>query len=622
MSDPLLHHYNRELDYLRGAGAEFAQEHQHVAGGMLFDENDPHVERMIMAFAYLSARVRRKIDDSFPELSSGLLDLLYPHYLAPVPSMSIVEFELSRGQSKLVEGYTVERGAAIDTEAVDGETCEFRTSFPVGLWPVEVAGVTYSRVPVDAPLAPPDAVSALRVELKSYSDKIPLSVLEMPQLRFFLNAPLNHAQALYELLFSATSDVVIAGDASAGDASDAGGGAVLRSLGSESIEPVGFDRDEAILPTPTRSHPAYRLLSEYFNFPQKFLFCDVALGGHDSSGVPAALSGLGQEASLYFYFTREFPELENVISDASVRLGCTPIVNLFSQTADPVTHDHVQAEHRVVPNHRRVRAIEIYSIDEVVGVNRDGTRHEYQPLYSNRHAGGVGERELYWTAARRGAQSREHRVDHGTEMFLSLVDPQLDPTEATGETVQVKTTCLNRDLPQKLQFGPGRPRLSLDRHKAVSSISCHVKPTATRRPSVGRDNAWRLVSHLSLNHLSLEGVDGSPDALREVLRLYQVNELVESRLRIDSLVDVRVEPDVAYVTDAVFSGVARGRKVIVTIDEERCSDNGMFLFASVLSSFLSMYCSVNSFTRTVVRSKQRNAWEHQWKPRAGERVLL
>ncbi|NQU23388.1 MAG: type VI secretion system baseplate subunit TssF [Candidatus Nealsonbacteria bacterium] len=614
MSDELLPFYNRELAFIRHLGNEFAEAHPQIAGRLRLGPDgseDPHVERMIEAFAYLNARTRYKLEDDFPEITDALLGVLYPHYQAPIPSMAVVQFVLDRGQGELTTGYSIPRHAPIETDPIDGEPCRFRTCYPTTIWPIELAAAGLSVRPFTAPNVPyaSQSVAALRLELRCFSKEMTFAQLDVNSLRFFLRGQSQHVHALYELVFNNVLGVALAN--SPGDHEP-----VL--LDRHRLKPVGFHRDEGMLPYPNRAFMGYRILTEYFAFPQKFLFFDL-------EGLsPQALQKIGNKLEIYIFFDRTEPDLEQNVSADTLRLGCAPIVNLYRQRADPIKLTHTQTEYRVVPDARRPLASEVYSVDSVVATSasKKPADVEYQPFYSFKHASDRTRQKTFWYATRRPAGGGSPQVDHGTEIYLSLVDLAFDPAAAADWTLNVETTCINRDLPHRLAIGEGQSHFRLAAGGPLSRIeSMTGRPTPTIRPALKHEARWQLISHLSLNHLSLVDYEEGADALREILRLYDFGNSVETRSMIDGILGVAGRRVVGRTGGAV-SGFARGLEVAIHFDEDRFSGGGVFLFASVLERFLGLYCSINSFSKLIATTNRREGKLCQWPPRAGETVLL
>jgi type VI secretion system protein ImpG len=613
MSDTLLPYYNRELAYLRRLGAEFAEAHPKIAGRLRLGPDsteDPHVARLIEAVAYLNARTRFKLEDDFPEITEAMLGVLYPHYLNPVPSMAILQFALDPEQAELTTGYLVPAGTQIETEPIQGEPCRFRTCYPVTVWPIELEAARLVRPPFTAPATPrsSQAAALLRLSLRTRAEAVPFAAMPLTSLRFYLNGLPQHVYALYELLFNHALDVAVAGGAESGPPA---------VLPADALRPVGFGPDEGLLPYPARSFPGYRLLTEYFAFPNKFLFVDLT--GLDE----ALLSRMGNRLDVCIYLSRASADLEQNLSADTFRLGCTPMVNLFRQRAEPIALTHAEPEYRVVPDARRPLAMEVYGVERVAATSPDGEAVEYLPFYSTRHAEGSADRPAFWHATRRPGGYKGGQVDFGTEIYLSLVDLGFQPSAPAGWTLDVETTCLNRDLPYRLPFGGGQPRLQRSEGGGpLAPLVCLTPPTRTLRPALKHGTGWRLVSHLVLNHLSLEG-DEAAAALREILKLYDFTDSADTRGRIDGVVGVSSRRVVGRVRDRrQAEAFTKGVEVTVRFDEDRFSGSGLFLFASVLERFLALYCSVNSFSKMIAATTRREGELRRWPPRAGTKTLL
>ena len=455
MADDLLPYYNRELSYIRRHAGRFADAHPKVAARLRLGRDgseDPHVERLLQGFAYLTARVRHKLDDEFPEITQALLGVLYPHYLAPIPSCAVVQLDLNEGQNELTAGRTVPRGQGVETDPIQGEPCRFRTAYPVTLFPIDVRLAALASAPFTAPPTPRSGstLAVLRVALAGRSPGARFADLGLKTLRFFLNGQPPHTQRLYELLFNHAVEVAVATKPD---------DKAAVALNPAAIRAVGFGRDEGLLPYPARSFVGYRLLTEFFTFPQKFLFFDIDI-------PPAALARCGNVLELYVYFNRQAADLEPNVTAETFRLGCTPVVNLYTQPAEPIRLTHQEFEYRVVPDHRRPLAHEIYSIDRVGATAPDGREAEYAPFFAVKH-GGKKAAGPYFHPTRRpagdtpSARSDTPGVDRGTEVYLSFVDADFNPAAPADWTVHVETTCTSRDLAGRLPFGGGQPRLQL-----------------------------------------------------------------------------------------------------------------------------------------------------------------
>jgi len=614
VTDPLLPHYNRELAYIRRVASEFAIANPGVAEHLRISQDrieDPHVSRLIEAFAYLNARTRQKIDDDFPEITEAFLGTLYPHYLAPFPSAAVMKFQLDASQAEQTDGYTIERGAGVLTEPIDGEPCRFRTCYPVKLWPMVVEKAEFLGPGASVPGI--DSVqgtkSVVRIVLRSFTDKTPFTLFRLDALRFYLKGHTPYMHQLYECMLNGALAMGVAG--SVDEKSPV-------ILSKDCIQPVGFERDEGLIDYSAQSFLGYRLLSEYFALPEKYLFVDI-LGL-----TPDRLRQVGDrpQLELYLFLDRESPELERNVNAETFQLGCCPIVNLFSKRASPINLTHQRSEYRIVPDDRLPSHFEIHSVDRVVAISPEGEERDYVPFYSVRHRQEPGEAPRFWYASRRPAVRGGTGSDHGTELFLTLVDLDFEPAGDADWTLSVETTCFNRDLPSQFDFGGGEPHLYLESGGPLEEPQCLTAPTPPRRPELGQGTRWRLISHLTLGHLSLaDGNDGA-EALREILRLYNPTDSAASASLIEGLQSVGSRRVVGRVAGGISAGFCRGIEVTLVFDESKYVGRGLFLFASVLERFLAMYSSINSFSQTIATTNKRAAPLKTWPPRAGEKQLL
>jgi type VI secretion system protein ImpG len=599
MDYDLLDYYERELTYIRSLGAEFAKEYPKIAGRLQLEPDkceDPFTERLIEAFAFISGRIHKKIDDGFPEITESLLSILYPHYVNPIPSMSIVKFDPIK-QNISPNGYRIEKKTILYSKPVGGTPCQFQTVYPVEIRPIEV---------VSAELREPsklvkNARQVLVLRIKTFNH-FSLNAIACDRIRFYLNGPHQQTFRIYEMLLNNVCQIDVESQNSAGLTE-------RFSLPSDAVLPVGFDAEESMLPYSKRSFPGYLLLFEYFCFPDKFLFLD--LSGFDRMKSMA----LGDTMDLLIYLNKPF-DANIVIQKDVFCLNATPVVNLFTRIAEPVNLNQRRTEYHVLADVRRQEAMEIYSVDKVVAVSPDdlSKEREFKPFYSIRHAAYDDEStSAYWLMERR---SSTRKGDSGTEVYLSFADLNFSRVEPDAEILTIHVTCSNRDLPAKLPFRDPAGDFDMEQAAPVSTITCLMKPTPCRRPSHVGAAQWRLISHLSLNYLSL--LEGGEDALKEMLRLYDFDHSPSTRQQINGIVSLQSE----YVTRRVGFSYCRGVRVTLELDPEKYVGAGLYLFASVLERFLGQYVSVNSFSQLAVKTAQSQEILKEWPPRSGNRILL
>ncbi len=629
MRDELLDYYERELIFLRRMGADFARRYPKVASRLQIDEEkieDPHVERMIEGFAFLAGRVKLKLDDELPEITESFLNVIYPHYLAPIPSMAISQFISGSPTTRQTTVQTVKRGASLYSRPIDGSPCRFRTSYDTQLVPLEITSAELESI------APPNAQGRLsecqiRIKLAGFGGAALVELKdtetdEAPKfLRFFINGDPQLAFPLYELIFNHTKSVTLEPQQSAIENSGMETITNIQlkqpdplNLPADCIRQVGFDDEHAMLPYTKRSFPGYRLLTEYFTFPYKFLFFDLL--GIDQ----AAARSFGSQFDVVINLEDVTPPRAPIEKDTFL-LGCSPVINLFSKTADPIYLSQQKYEYQVYPDVQNQKTTEIYSIDSVFTTDSaTNETREFFPFYSTRHSFDDKHDKVFWYANRRKSQRPE---DDGTEIFLTLVDINFDPKVPAEEVITVKCTCTNRDLPARLPFGSKEGDFEIEGTAMVSRIRCLTKPTETVRPPQRRGAQWRIISHLNLNYLSLiENEEGTPEGLQEIMQLYNFTDSSVIHKQILGITGIESKKVVRKIGRQIGAGFVRGIETILEFDEEQYVGSGLFVFASVLERFFGLYSSLNSFNQLVIKTKQREGEVKRWAPRTGDRMLL
>ncbi|MBS0964510.1 type VI secretion system baseplate subunit TssF [Acetobacter okinawensis] len=607
MADSLLPYFNQELTAIRQLAAEFARTHPKIAGRLRLSPDtvdDPHVARLLDGVAFLSARVHARLDDEFPELTDTLLDILYPHYLAPFPSCAIAEFVPRPETTTPIE---IAAGFELETEAVRGQSCRYRTAAPMTLWPVRIESAHLSSQPFAAPLNPraAGAVAVLRLVVTTLNADMPFSTLGMDRLRLFFRGEGPSALSLYELLAGHTLGVALA-------TSPQDGAPVC--LGPDAIQQVGYAAEEALVPWSGRGFAGFRLLSEYFAFPQKFMFLDLC-------GLGARTMVLdGSRLEIFLYLNHSSAELERTVDADMIALGCAPVVNLFHQRCEPMPLDHTTTDYRVLPDARRAKVTEVWEVTNVTELRQDGTSRPFQPFYrmADPHAPHTEDTPSYRIARREAGEGLG-----GTDSFVNIFDPAFDPTRPSDSVLSVQALCFNRDLPTELPFGGGHPLFrQLQPHGSIQDVQCIVPPTPTLRPERRSRGAWRLISHLSLGHFSITGEGEGAASLREVLRLYDLVDTAETRAAIEAIVGVHATPGVARVQGAKLGAFCRGLDVELELDGRAFHSGRLYLLTAVLARFMALHANINSFVRTTLRLRGKTEPEARFPPMAGARALL
>ncbi len=573
-------YYQRELSHLRDLAAEFAKAHPAVAPLLSGPSADPDVERILEGTAFLSGLVYEKLDDDFPEIVHGLIQLLFPHYLRPIPSSTLIRFTPKKN---LMETVRVKAGCAIDSVESEGTRCTFTTGYDVDLHPLAVTGGTFETLGADG------GRFTLGLELS----KVRLEAFATKSLRFHLGGDYAEATRRYWLLFTRLKEVrLVPGE----------GGAPL-SLKPSRIRPVGFTEEEALIPFPARSFPGYRVLQEYFTLPEKFLFFDL-------TGLEAwRTRGQGGRFSVEFLF-EQLPQDMPSMRAEHFQLFVTPALNLFPYHADPILLDHKKPEYPVRPSTQNPEHYQVFTVNAVTGFSQGSvTERRYLPFEMfNPQVEATPVYSLHHRLSPLGGKA---------ELHLSVAYPGSGDMPRQ-ETLSVDILCTNASLPETLRAGD--VRMPTETSPELADFTSIRPPTAPVQPPLGRNMLWRLLSHMYLNYLSV----ATPENLRSMLKLYIFPEtrdrmaVLANTRRADAITGLQVRATERFVRGKI----ARGQDISLTLDRQGFAGEGdMYLFGSVLDVFLGNYAAINAFTRLTAEDNLRKE-RFTWPERLGDRPLL
>jgi type VI secretion system protein ImpG len=625
MDPQFLQFYNRELQYIREMGGEFAQEFPKIAGRLgleSFECSDPYVERLLEGFAFLSARVQLKLDNEFPRFTQHLLEIVYPHYLCPTPSMIVAQFAPDLTEGSLAGGYVIPRDTALRSMLGKGDqtACEYRTAQDAVLWPLELIEAEYFNrelTNIALPARYQRTKAGVRLRFRTTAG-LKFNELKLDRLSLHLRGGARRVMSLYEQLFADVEAVLVRPP----------GGAWDEALPAGSIRRVGFEDSEALLPVTPEAFQGYRLLQEYFVFPQRFMFFELA-------NLARAVGRCdGTQLDVIVLFKRNDASLENVVDQANFALNCAPAINLFPHRADRIHVNQRDAEFHVVPDRTRPLDLEVYQVAQVRGYSEDsGTPLAFRPFYSMSDPTGDDDPQTsYYTLHRtpRILSTKQKRSGPrssyvGSEVFLSIVDGRQAPFAHDLSQLDVMTLCTNRDLPLTMPLGKLQTDFTLEIGAPVKAIRCVAGPTEPL-PSHSFNtgsHVWRLINHLALNYLSIVDADGGrgASALRELLRLYVDIYEADQRKQVDGVRNVASKPITRRLPGDGPMTFGRGLEVTVTCDEAAFEGSGAFLLGAVLGQFFSKYVSINSFTETVLRTTQRGE-VMRWPAIIGKRPLI
>lgn len=582
-------YFQEELLYLREMGEEFARAYPKLAPFLSRKGNDPDVERIIEGFAFIAGRIRQKLDDELPELTHTLISLLWPHFLRPVPAMSILQF--APVPNAISEKQVIARGVEVDSVPVDGTPCRFHTCYDVELYPFSLEDIEVQTT---------GSGSTLKVNFRLGAGAT-MDKMKLDRLRLFLHGEPSVCHSLYLWFFEYLTRVTVRGDGPEKNAPRV-------ELDKSNIERVGFGDDQALIPYPANAFSGYRLLQEYFCLPQKYLFLDVK--GLDK----AARLPVRERFSITFEFARPF-ESHVRLNKSNLQLYCAPIINLFQKDASPIRLKNEKVEYRVMPSGSDAAHFDIFSIDSVTGwVQGTGERKAYRPFISFDHRAQHEEQKDAFFRTRLNPSV----IGNDAETYASFITVSERPQLPSAETISIDMTCTNRQLPEKLRIGDVRVATG---NSPEFALFQNILPcTKSIPPPLEGDMQWMLISNMALNYTSLTNVD----ALKVILSAYNFPAFYDKQaarvneLRMEGLESIHVAP-----MTLMFNGLpARGLRTRLGMKSSKFSNTGdMYLFAAVLNEFFALYASINSFNQLTVKDVERGE-EFQWQPRIGQQPVI
>lgn len=608
----LLPYFERELGFLKDAGREFAERYPRLAAelGMAGQAGqDPHIRRLMEANALLTARIAKRLDDDFPELTEALLSALYPHFLRSLPPCSIVQFDAGEGAATVHGVVSLPPGTEMVAQGAE-LPCRFRTTSEVVLAPLALAAARFDPIIESPPQLrlPHGATSKISLTFEATAAGEGLAEAGLADLPLFVDGDQSFCAALLDCLFMRVAAAYV----------EAPGGAGWQALDAIPLRPGGFGQDEALIPAGPGENPAFRLLTEYFGFPDKFNFLHL-----DFAAITRRLPAGARRVTVHFVITglasdAALSRTLRALSPRSLLLSCAPAINLFRHSALPIRITHTSTMYDVVASNTDANGFEVYSVDAVHvirTVNGRQTSTEFRPYYGLRHGEGVAARDRFWFTHRDDVAAM---VAPGHELKIGFVDIDFSPSVDDTCIASVEATCSNRERACGMRFGAPGGDLKSEGDALGLPVRMLRKPTAPQRFAAGRALHWRLVTQLVLNHRSL----ASAGALREALALYDIAQSATSQRQIAGVAGIDSGPATAWIRSRQGASLVHGTQVRMTLDEDAFAGSGLYTFARVVDHFFGLYVHVNSFTQLTVLSLQTGKELLRCPPRNGSLVLV
>lgn len=631
--------YNDELALLYERAAEFASEYPGIAerlGGLLRENIDPGVAGLLEGTAFLAARVQLKLREEMRGFTDELLEQMLPGLMEPLPSIMLVEAHNPASQTG-DEVVPLPAGSYLDARFVDADgkvTTRFRTSSALEIWPITISETRYLGSLTEVSALGQDGAdgtqAGLKITLKrTLSVANPLNALAIDQLRFHFGGAMPEAAALLEQVHCNLTRVSLRW-------LDARGDAVSMRLPPTAIEQIGFGREERLIPQDERMFDGFAELREAFAFPRKYLGFRLTGLAPYWKRIPAG------EVQVILEFDRRDPTLATRLSERPLLLHATPAINLFEGSSSHVRPDRRRHEYIVTPDSSPSTHYEVIRLLEVhAHYGNSRARVPVRPLYALPDPAVNPHQAVYYTSRRRERRLTEQEVRFGrrtrylgTETFISLFEPPSADGQSGVQRLSIQALCSNRHLPEYLPISGSSEDFYLTDDINLR-FSCLAGPTPPREQLADLDLEgphrlqhgdinWRLISYLALSSFGIEGRDTAENnaaGLRELLSLFaDLSDGIEEK-QIRGIEGMVTRPITRMIPARDGFSPARGTEITLTFDEEAYEGSGIALMGAILDRFLAEYAPVNSFTQTVLVSRQRGQI-HVWPPRTGSGPLL
>lgn len=599
--EKILHYYLRELDILKEEGNRFAKAHPDAARQLGIDQEhfDPDVARLTESFAYLSARLWHSVEDIYPKTSAQLLNVLYPYMVNPIPSVSIASFDVDYEKAAQPNGVFIDAGIPFSVDTED-TPLNFVSCYPIHYWPLSVEDVEVCPVGKYPLICKKQQTqNFLKITLKSHM--IDFKDLNIQSLRFYLNAGRNQ-QCLFKLLSCSAHAITLRNPDND----------TLTHLDNGSIKHVGFDEQDAILIPKGELYNADTLLTEYFYFKEKFHFIDI----------PLTPPSDGKE-SLEIFISLDCDATSLPVNKDSFCLHCTPIINRFPKTTEPVSCDDKHYEYLLFPAKFNKTAYDIHSIQHVTGITRSGKHLELPSLF----APGISEQEhdLSWNM-RRDYNHKESCPETLCYIHLQSFNPKQskDPVDA----FYADTLCTNHHRPRQLMSAgtPLHPEVLLPIHNAY----CLMKPSRYKQPSLTGEKQWPLIAALAFKKLNLLNNPDMQPLICHAIKTISLNDDDDTmvNLFINNIAQINITKSVKHVSDEAWRGFVRGFNIQLEYNElgfdSLCPFSKCPLsFFMVLNHFFANRLPLNTFSMLMITTdiNSPDGEVYQCKPRNGMRTL-
>lgn len=591
----LLNHYEAALKYIRYFANEFSEAHPKLASHLNSHETikDPLINDLIEANALLNARTQYKLNEDSYRFCKYLIDIFYPNYLKPIPAMSIAKFDF---QPETIENtITIDKTSQLQIDTMQGETCYFQTCYTVNLLPIKISQVTLGNNHSCSKNY--GKTAHLTINLKFFLKNV--STNNDHYWRFYINASLLHAYKIYELIFHQTDQIKIHSSSN------------NQSINNIKISPVGFKAEDNLLPHDARVFSGYSLMTEFFCLPEKFLFFDIIYPPNLVNEILRNTDNL----DIVFQLKKTVNEHEfnHIVKKDIFALGCTPIVNLFHNTARPFELTHTQTEYSLIPDTNNPHeTTEIYTIQNVHFIDQNNCIIDCLPHYGSKY--NHNEVKHFYRTNCILSNSNEYERHSATETSISFIHDNMDYTNYQPLIVTVDLLCTNRNLTHYISSHKNQLRLTNNELLDIKDIKLLTNLTPIVRRKADKIIHSTLISCLLGNYFSLSDDKNNLANIRQIIQFCAVNHSIDVENLLASLKAITCNPTTSKLSNnKCHNLICHGTQVVLEVDESQLNDSSLFLFGCILNQFFALSTEINTFTQlTIINQHQQELY--RWEP--------
>lgn len=596
MSNEIFSYFEQELRFFREQAIEFSERYPESAKAIGINDNnieDPDVSRLIESVALLNGRLQQRLDNNYPELTSSLLTLLFPHYLRPVPSYSMLNFSISKDANA---AHSIPKNSEFEISNELGQKAIFRTANDLTLYPIKIRKLDISFSPFShtRPAGTENANTLFQLTIETIDKAMDFSLLNIKELDLYLNGDNSFVFRLFDFISYGASQVVIRDDNNS------------FVLGKEALKPLGFFYDENILPYQASSFGGYKLLTEFFMFPNKFNGFRLSL---DTKSKKNKILN-GNKITIDIYIDDFNVDINRNIKSSNFLLFTIPVINLHQQLSEPVEINLLQNDYPININTSQDEKMSVFCVNEVIDTT-DTIPSRIPSLYNEKF--NSEKSSFQWQLY----QNLNQYNSINSTLHIACLNPK---EVKTSVRIWILDLLIIDDV-NSIRLSKSSEIKCRENLMIPATIKLLKKPSQAIYEKDTKDSVWALLSHLHFNYHGLFGSEDPASELKKMLQLYNFNDNLQNINYIDSIKNIELEQIVVPIRVSGRGCFSYGTKVQITLDFNKIS-NGIMLFSHLLDHFFSFFAGMNSFTQVNIYQEGKEGVYISFPRRIGCKTIL